>query len=934
MPSFYPRLHPALFIGGLFLAVNLLPFLFPAHCPAAAAALQSIRVVMDDNYPPYAFKDEQGNLKGISIDQWRLWEEKTDIKVEISGMDWAEAQRRMQAGEFDVIDTIFFNETRDKIYDFTKPYAVIPVPLFFHTDISGISGPEDAKGFLVAAKAGGNALEVLKQHGISNIAEYPSYEAIIAAARDGKVKVFTVDRPPALYFLNKTGIQSQFRETDPMYSGKFHRAVRKGRSDLLATVEAGFAGISPTEYKRIDKHWMGTPLGSHPYFQYAGYLAVSIVVIGVLLLGWLFMLRRSVAGKTSELAESKNFLDSIIENIPLMIFVKDATDLKFVKINQAGEDLLGVTAEELTGKTVYDFYAKKEADFYTTKDRETLSGRSVIDIPEEPIQTKTGQRILHTRKIPILDKNGSPKYLVGIAEDITELQQTEKRLRETNELFAKFMQHSPVYTFIKEITALESRVLQASDNYQQMVGVPGSEMIGKTMADLFPAELAAKITADDWHIVSKGEVLELEEEFNDRCYTTIKFPIIQGEKNILAGYTIDITERKQSEAERLKLEQQLLHAQKLESLGVLAGGIAHDFNNLLMAILGNADLALRRLNPESPAVENLQNIEKASAQAADLAKQMLAYSGKGKFVVESLQLNRLLEEMLHMLQVSISKNAVLRVNLTPTLPTIEADATQIRQIIMNLVINASEAIGEKSGVIAITTGCMDCDKEYLNNVWLENNLTDGLYVYLEVADTGCGMDKKTLDKLFDPFFSTKFTGRGLGMSAVLGIVRGHKGAIKVYSELGKGSTFKILLPASDRPTELFNGSAPENDWTGGGTVLLVDDEETIRGIGSEMLHELGFRTLTAKDGREALDVFRQNPGIDLVILDLTMPHMDGEECFRELRRLQPGIKVIMSSGYNEQEVTQKFVGKGLAGFIQKPYRLSTLREIIQAIQGG
>ncbi|MBI5485600.1 MAG: response regulator, partial [Deltaproteobacteria bacterium] len=231
--------------------------------------------------------------------------------------------------------------------------------------------------------------------------------------------------------------------------------------------------------------------------------------------------------------------------------------------------------------------------------------------------------------------------------------------------------------------------------------------------------------------------------------------------------------------------------------------------------------------------------------------------------------------------------------------------------------------------IAVTTGCMDCDDSYLKDVWLDENLTDGLYVYLEISDSGCGMDSETLSRLFDPFFSTKFTGRGLGMSTVLGIVRGHKGAIKVYSEPGRGSSFKILLPASAKPAELFDQESPNDDWKGSGTVLLVDDEETIRGIGAEMLKELGFRPITANDGNEALAAFSEHPEIALVILDLTMPHMDGEECFRKLRQLQPDVRVIMSSGYSEYEVTQKFAGKGLAGFIQKPYKLSELRAAIR-----
>jgi PAS domain S-box-containing protein len=390
----------------------------------------------------------------------------------------------------------------------------------------------------------------------------------------------------------------------------------------------------------------------------------------------------------------------------------------------------------------------------------------------------------------------------------------------------------------------------------------------------------------------------------------------------------DISEERKLAEEKKKIEEQMLHAQKLESMGVLAGGIAHDFNNLLTAIIGNADLALMRLNPESPALDNLHRIEKAAGRAADLAKQMLAYSGKGKFVIENIDLNRLIEEMLHMLEVSISKKAVLRFNLHRPLPIVEADATQLRQIIMNLVINASEAIGEKSGVIAITTGCMECDRNYLRDVWLDENLHDGLYVYMEIADTGCGMCKETMVKIFDPFFTTKFTGRGLGMAAVMGIVRGHKGAIKVYSEPGKGSSFKILLPASSQPEEIYNTSGDSNSWKGSGTVLLVDDEETIRAIGSDMLRELGFQVVTAEDGRHAMEIFRERDDFSFVILDLTMPHMDGEQCFRELKQLRPDVKVIMSSGYNEQEVTQKFVGKGLAGFIQKPYKLSMMRDVI------
>ena len=528
----------------------------------------------------------------------------------------------------------------------------------------------------------------------------------------------------------------------------------------------------------------------------------------------------------------------------------------------------------------------------------------------------------------------SVAFILSVIRDMTERKRNEEALQESRELFTLFMKYTPVYTFIKQIEGEQSRVVQISDNFVDMVGRPAEELRGRTMYELFPEDFARKITEDDLAVVNAGKNIQLDEDLNGRNYTTIKFPIFrEGRDSLIAGFTIDVTERKRNEEARRHMEQQLLYAQKLESLGVLAGGIAHDFNNILMTIVGNADLALMRLGKESPVLDNLHCIERAAAQAADLARQMLAYSGKGKFVVENIDLNHLLEEMLHMLEVSISKKALLQLNLTRPLPAVEADATQMRQIIMNLVINASEAIGDKGGVISVSTGCMECDPSYLKDDWLDENLPGGLYVYLEIADSGCGMSRETLAKIFDPFFTTKFTGRGLGMSAVLGIVRGHKGAIKVSSEPETGTTFKVLLPVSGKPAELSVGGSHDADWKRAGTVLLVDDEESVRNIGTELLKELGFTVMTADDGREAVTIFRQNPDICFVLLDLTMPFMDGEQCFRELRRIKPDVKVIMSSGYNEQEVTQKFVGKGLNGFLQKPYRLAMLKKVVRTITG-
>jgi two-component system, cell cycle sensor histidine kinase and response regulator CckA len=395
----------------------------------------------------------------------------------------------------------------------------------------------------------------------------------------------------------------------------------------------------------------------------------------------------------------------------------------------------------------------------------------------------------------------------------------------------------------------------------------------------------------------------------------------------------DITERKREEERRLAIDRKLLDAQKLESLGVLAGGIAHDFNNLLTAILGNASLALMQSTDESPLRPYLSNVEKTSLQAADLCKQMLAYSGRGKFIIQRLDLNALIVDMQHLLQISVNKRVVLNFNLAPALPAIEADPSQMRQVVMNLVINASEAIGDYNGVVAVTSGTIIVDRSYLSETYLAPDLAEGKYVFVEVSDTGCGMSVETKSKIFEPFFTTKFTGRGLGLAAVLGIIRGHKGAIKVYSEVGHGSTFKFLIPCVDVPADSLQPElSSTTKWRGSGTILIVDDEETVRAVTSQMLESFGFEIITANDGREGVEVFAENVDrITGVVLDMTMPHMNGEEAFREIQRIRPNTKVILVSGYNEQDATNRFAGKGLAGFLQKPFRVEELRNKIRSV---
>lgn len=413
--------------------------------------------------------------------------------------------------------------------------------------------------------------------------------------------------------------------------------------------------------------------------------------------------------------------------------------------------------------------------------------------------------------------------------------------------------------------------------------------------------------------------------------------IILGDKKYILGFGIDISDLKKAEEERQKLLEQIRYVQKLESLGVLAGGIAHDFNNLLMAILGNVELALIDRKESDPAYHNLTEIKKITRRAADLTSQMLAYSGKGRFVVEKIDLPHLVAEMASMLDVSISKKASIIYDFAVDTPSIDADATQIRQVIMNLITNASDAIGESSGTITISTGKEYCDGRTAEKFFPDIVLPAGDYAFLEVSDSGIGMDQDTIGKIFDPFFTTKFTGRGLGLAAVSGIVKGHMGTIRIESVPGMGSSFRVLFPSSriSEQANILVETKEKDNWHGTGTILLVEDEESVRMVASKMLNHIGFNVIGASDGKEAIKLFMKNASdIACVILDLTMPQMDGKECFVELKRIRPDIPVILSSGYMESDSHTELFSSGIAGFLHKPYYLKNMRHVLSTVFKG
>ncbi len=422
---------------------------------------------------------------------------------------------------------------------------------------------------------------------------------------------------------------------------------------------------------------------------------------------------------------------------------------------------------------------------------------------------------------------------------------------------------------------------------------------------------------------------ELELVFDDGTSRRLfghAMPVLDGAGRAQGGVCalIDITDLK-------RMEERLRHAQKLESIGLLAGGIAHDFNNILVAIVGNASLACEMLGAAGPVRDLLDQVIRSGEQAAHLTRQMLAYAGKGRFIIEPVSLSEAGRDTMALVRPSISKKISIHLDLAPELPAVEADPSQVQQVVMNLVLNAAEAIGDAAGLITLRTAAVDLDEAAARADLDGYEVAPGRYVSIEVRDTGCGMDSPTRARMFDPFFTTKFTGRGLGLAAVDGIVRAHKGAMRVTTAPGHGSTFVALFPAWDvRPAATAARRPDTHDLAGAGTVLVVDDDRAVRELAARTLELYGYSVLGAQDGPDAIALFNKECGrVDVVILDLSMPGMSGEEVLPELQKIRADVPVIVSSGYSEPEALRLFAGARVAGFIQKPY---TTRQVAQKVK--
>ncbi len=657
-----------------------------------------------------------------------------------------------------------------------------------------------------------------------------------------------------------------------------------------------------------------------------------------------------------ELRESRRFLKSILSNIPGMVFrCHNSPDWRMDFVSPGSRDLTGYLPEELVENEAVAF-----GDLILPDDRKRVWETGQEAVEAEGRSYSISYRIRH--------RNGSVRHvwehgsiipdgfedgpsIEGIISDVTEIHRTTERYTASQSRLEAIIRsmHDVLFVFDRR-----GRFIHYYAPKEGQLLLSPSEFLGRHYSEVLPGDLAEKMEAA-FRIARGGDVTDFEYSLDmgngSRHYMARLSPLVEnGDFAGVISVSRDITSIVEAERERRKIHEELQKAQKLESMGIMAGGIAHDFNNLLEGIIGQVDLALSEEADPAQLRDRLSRIRNAASRASDLSDKMLAFSGKGGRSLLNVELNTLLESMRSFLASTISSHAELVIDISDDPAWVVGDPAQLQQVVLNLVMNASEALEGAEGRISVALRIREKERAELAATYVNDDLGTGCYVILTVSDNGCGMDEDTVSRAFDPFFTTKFTGRGLGLASVLGIVRGHGGAISVQSAPREGSTFTVLLPQASPADRSSYGEADPSykamttpgysprtqpAASRASTILVVDDERIILDTASELLQHMGYNVATAASGHAAIDVLHEDEAEDvsLVLLDFTMPGMDGLETLKAMREIRPRIKVVVSSGYAKDEIMPRFIEMGVSGFLHKPYSLAKLADILGDIEG-
>jgi PAS domain S-box-containing protein len=911
--------------------------------PAEALLDRTIKVGIDPVGMPQTAIDSKGQPTGFCVELLNIIGRDRGLHFEYVALPWRTVQAEFEAGKIDMLANLTRNERRTRTADFSLPHSTMPGALFTRENAPRVHTVEDLRALRLAVSSDSLGHHYLIKHGLDkNLLLVNDLDTALAAVEKGDADAALTPRILSLKHIEDVHythiVESALKFPDLTYTSHF--AVQPGRAALLYELNTGLQTLRENgTYDRLYAKWIG-PLemlrqswrNLRPHWFTLASITLVLAVVFFVQRRLLRRLRR----QTEALKTSEERLTLALEGSEDAFWDWDILNGRVNRSERWGQ-ILGCPPEEIVPQIDALLALTHPDDLERIEQAKRTLMRDGHGRVEYRLRANDGswRWIFDRGKVVARDSENRPTRITGAATDITLRKRIEAALVRSQALLEQTQQAAGMGGWEYELRT--RTIFWTKETWRIHDLPPADEPLPEgRVFDFYAPHSRDALTAAVDRALTEGLPFDLELELVTassrlvwvRCIGRVE---LAGDKVArLFGSLQDITLNKKADEERQKIQLKMLEAQKLESLGVLAGGIAHDFNNLLTVIMGNASLA--RVSDGHGSEEALEHIETAANRAADLCRQMLSYAGKSRFSLEGHDLNALIEDTTHLFKTSIAKSAALEFSLSPAALPVEIDASQIRQVIMNLVINASDAIGTSPGHIRVRSGLKHVTAEELREARIGQERPPGDYVILEVEDDGCGMSAETITRIFDPFFTTKFTGRGLGLAAVLGIVRAHRGAFFVRSTLGKGTTFTLALPPSAtlapaalKPLPALSALAPKAE----GTILVVDDEPQVRKIAASILEKQGYQVALASDGYEALALaLAHGMRFKAVLLDLTMPGLDGPATLRELRALSKSVPVLIMSGYSENDARKQIIAAPLVGFIPKPFTADDLTQKI------
>ncbi len=890
---------------------------------------RTIVVVGDKSYPPFEFLDVRGNPKGIFVDIWNVVAKKAHIRIEYKLMEWKDALKGVREGKYDVVGALFYSKERARYFDFTEPYMEIDTRIFFNKKIFALDSLDDLVGFEVGVLKDDYAEHYIKtRYPNVKLKTYLTIDDMIKDAINGNIKVFVCDTPVALFVLSKYKKGDNFKySTRPIYTSKVYSAVKKGNMELLNIINQGFKKISKKEIDSIVNKWTGVQV----HFLWKKYVLIPFLMLSALTLIvfiWSLSLKKAVNIKTMELVEKNNELRKLYNRLNTII--------KTTNMGYAERDMDG-----------YILDANEEYLKLVGRKREEVVGRNINEWihPEDLILQKTAARILEEKgylkrfEIRYLRPDKKVVYILANAATLEEGQ--KKVLFLCQDITDIKRQQEEIATLAAELeitlnsigdgvisTDGDGKIRFFNPVAEKITGWKKDEAVGRDFSDIFHilSEKTGKRIEDPYNVIKRTKkIIGLGNHTLLVRKNGERIPILDSGAPIFDknGEIMGVVVVFRDGSEQRKREEELLKIERLSTISKVSAGIAHDFNNLLGIMLSNLSLIKTNLNLDKKGIELIERMEKAAVEARNFTKQLILLGREFNPEFRPLDYSKKIEEITRFILAGTSIVPVFSVE--ENLYFVHGDEAHIDQLIQNLIINARDAMPEGGSIFISAKNITVKDKEI-------DELSAGKYVCISVRDEGMGIDKKDIEKIFDPYFSTKKGGTGLGLYVVKNIIDNHNGHIEVLSEKYKGTEFKIYLPATEKSPEETHGE--ENITLDGKRILFMDDEDMFRDIMGELIPHVGGEVVTVKNGDEAIDSYKElmnkKNKFDVVILDMTIVGGEsGIEIGKKILKIDRDAKIIISSGHTAHPIFKDYKKYGFVGAIKKPYTISELVECIE-----